>query len=140
RPFRLPGGDTLPFLGFLAANLIVFWTGWDTNWKLFLAMALGYVVLGLHYAFSDRSMIPPLQFKSGWCMILSLGGLAVLSLLSNYGEGSLGLLTCGSFELACFIVTAIVFAVSVGTRLKSNEVTTNVENTKQSSAETIDGE
>ena len=50
RPFRLPGGDILPFLGFLAANLIVFWTGLDTNWKLFLAMVLGYVVLGLHYA------------------------------------------------------------------------------------------
>ncbi|WP_344217552.1 APC family permease [Brevibacterium permense] len=89
-PIKLPGGETLPFLGFLAANLIVFWTGWDTNWKLFLAMALGYVVLGLHYAFSDRSKIPPLQFKSGWWMILWLGGLAVLSLLSNYGDSAMG--------------------------------------------------
>src|SRR5699024_12718510 len=99
-------------------------------------MALGYVVLGLHYAFSDRSKIPPLQFKSGWWMILWLGGLAVLSLLSNYGEGSLGLLTFGWGELACFIVTDIVLAVGVGTRLMSDEVFTNVDNTTKSRDET----
>ncbi len=140
RPFRLPGGDILPFLGFLAANLIVFWTGWDTNWKLFLAMVLGYVVLGLHYAFSDRRKIPPLQFKSGWWMVLWLGGLAVLSLLSNYGEGAMGVLTFGWGELVCTVFTAIVFYVGIKTRLKSEEVVANVENTKEASAEHIDGE
>jgi len=34
RPFRLPGGDVLPFLAFWSANQIVFWAGWDVNWKL----------------------------------------------------------------------------------------------------------
>src|SRR5699024_1934054 len=130
----------LPFLGFLAANLIVFWTGWDTNWKLFLAMALGYVVLGLHYVFSDRSKIPPLQFKSGWWMLLWIGALAVLSFLGNYGEGSLGVLTCGWGKRACLIVTAIVYAVGVVSQLQSDEIIDNDENTKQSSAEIIDGE
>src|SRR5699024_8142394 len=62
RPFRLHGGDTLPFLGLLAASLLLFWPGWDTNWKLLLALALGYVVLGLHSDFRDRSKPPPLQF------------------------------------------------------------------------------
>src|SRR5699024_1897717 len=87
------------------------------------------------YVFSDRSKIPPLQFKSGWWMLLWIGGLAVLSYLGNYGEGSLGVLTFAWGELACLIVTAIVFAVGVGTRLKSDEVIANVENTTQSSAE-----
>jgi hypothetical protein len=31
RPFRLPGGDILPFIAFYAANLIVYWAGWNTN-------------------------------------------------------------------------------------------------------------
>lgn len=39
RPCRSPGGDIMSFLGFLRANLIVYWTGWGTNWKLFLAVA-----------------------------------------------------------------------------------------------------
>ena len=73
-------------------------------------------------------------------MLLWIGGLAVLSYLGTYGEGSLGVLTFGWGELACLIVTAIVFAVGIKTRLKSEEVIANVENTKESSAEHIDGE
>ena len=45
RPFRLPGGDVIPFLGFYAANMIVYWGGWDVNKKLFLTVLIGYVVL-----------------------------------------------------------------------------------------------
>ena len=61
-------------------------------------------------------------------------------LLSNYGEGALGVLTFGWGELICAIFTAIVFYVGIKTRLKSEEVIANVENTKQASAENIDGE
>ena len=45
RPFRLPGGDVIPFLAFYSSNLIVYWAGWDVNWKLFTAVALGFVFL-----------------------------------------------------------------------------------------------
>src|SRR3954453_2788833 len=33
RPFRVPGGDLIPLLGLYCANLIVYWAGWNTNWK-----------------------------------------------------------------------------------------------------------
>lgn len=45
RPFKLPGGDVIAFLAFYCSNLIVFWAGWATNWKLFIAVALGFVML-----------------------------------------------------------------------------------------------
>jgi len=31
RPFRVPGGDVIPFLAFYASNLIVYCAGWETN-------------------------------------------------------------------------------------------------------------
>ena len=129
RPYRLPGGDVLPFLGFLCANLIVYWTGWDTNWKLFLAVLIGYIVLGLHYAFSDRSKIPPLQMKSGWWMLLWMGGLGLLSWIGHYGDGALDLLTFGWGELGALVLTIIVFIVAVTRRLEPQEVVDNVERT-----------
>lgn len=129
RPYRLPGGDVFPILGFLCANLIVYWTGWDVNWKLFLAVAVGYIVLVLHYVFSDRSKIPPFQLKSGWWMILWLVGLGVLSWLGHYGEGSLDILTFGWGELAAAVLTIIVFYVAVSQRLTPQEVVDNVERT-----------
>jgi hypothetical protein len=42
--------------------------------------------------------------------------------------------------LACTLFTAIVVYVGIKTRLKSDEVDTNVENTRESAAEHIDGE
>lgn len=129
RPYRLPGGDVFPILGFLCANLIVYWTGWDVNWKLFLAVAVGYIVLVLHYVFSDRSKIPPFQLKSGWWMILWLVGLGVLSWLGHYGEGSLDILTFGWGELGAAVLTIIVFYVAVSQRLTPREVVDNVERT-----------
>ncbi len=39
RPFRVPFGDVLPFLALYASNLIVYWSGWDVDWKLFVAIA-----------------------------------------------------------------------------------------------------
>ncbi len=45
RPFRLPGGHVIPFLGFWSSNMIVYWTGWETNLKLFLAVLLGFGLL-----------------------------------------------------------------------------------------------
>ncbi|MBM6623082.1 APC family permease [Micrococcaceae bacterium RIT802] len=129
RPYRLPGRDAIPLLGFLCANLIVYWTGWDVNWKLFVAVAVGYIVLVLHYLFSDRSKIPPFQFKSGWWMILWLGGLGVLSWLGHYGEGALDVLTFGWGELATAVLTVIVFYVAISQRLQPRDVVGNVERT-----------
>src|SRR5699024_5593261 len=34
RPFRLPWAHVLAYLGFLSSNLIVYWSGWETVWKL----------------------------------------------------------------------------------------------------------
>lgn len=42
--------------------------------------------------------------------------------------------------LACTLFTAIVVYVGIKTRLKSDEVVTNVENTRETAAEHIDGE
>ncbi|MDN5755007.1 MAG: hypothetical protein L0H32_04510 [Micrococcaceae bacterium] len=119
----------LPFLGFLCANLIVYWTGWDTNWKLFVAVLIGYIVLVLHYVFSDRSKIPPLQMKSGGWMLLWMAGLALLSWIGHYGDGSLDLLTFGWGELGALVLTAIVFWVAVTRRLSPQEVVDNVYRT-----------
>ena len=42
--------------------------------------------------------------------------------------------------MGCTLFTAIVVYVGIKTRLKSDEVVTNVENTRESAAEHIDGE
>lgn len=130
RPFRLPGGDVLPFLGFLCSNFIVYWTGWETNAKLFIAVALGYVVLALFYVFSrDRSSLPPLHARAGFWMVPWLGGLALLSYIGHYPGGT-NLLGFGTGEAVVVVFTAAIFALAINTRLDSTDVAENVSRTR----------
>jgi amino acid transporter len=70
RPFRLPGGDLIPFLAFYSANMIMFWAGWDTNYKLLITIGIGYVVLVLFHIFGRKGARPPLHFLIGASWII----------------------------------------------------------------------
>jgi amino acid transporter len=48
RPYRLPGGHVLPFLAFWGANMIIYWGGWPTDWRLFVAVAIGFVLFAIY--------------------------------------------------------------------------------------------
>ena len=45
RPYRLPGRDLLAPAAFVVANLLILWSGWTTDWKLGVAILIGYVIL-----------------------------------------------------------------------------------------------
>lgn len=117
RPFRVPGRDALPFLAFCGSNLIVYWTGWSTNWKLFLAVLLGYLFLVCYRALAkDKSRLPSLQLRSGWWMLPWLGGLCLISLLGHYQDG-LGVLGFGWGELVVALFSLGIYALAVRVRL-----------------------
>ena len=73
RPFKLPGGDLIPFLAFYSANLIVLWAGWDTNWKLFVAVLLGFVLLAVFHL-TGRGAMPQMHWKAGRDLGAALAG------------------------------------------------------------------
>lgn len=130
RPFKLPGGDALPIIGFVCANLIVYWTGWETNWKLFLAVAIGYVVMIAHHIFAkDKSRLPDLKMRSGWWMLLWMVGLVVLSFIGHYG-GGLDLLGFIVGEIVTVIFSIIVFYIGIACRLSPEEAVEAVEQTQ----------
>ena len=140
RPFRLPGGDLLPFLAFYSSNMIVFWAGWDTNWKLFLAVALGFVVLAVFYATSRDSM-PKMDWKSGATWALPwLGGLCLISYLGDYPEqskhaGNTATIGFGTGSLVMLALSAFVYWLALKVRLSDGEVAANIERMTTQAAE-----
>ena len=64
RPFTLPFGDLIPFLALYSSNLIVYWAGWDKNWKLFLAVAFGFLVLAVFHL-TSRGDLPAMDWRAG---------------------------------------------------------------------------
>ncbi len=126
RPFRLPGAHIIAYLAFLSSNLIVYWSGWETNWKLLVAVLLGYVVLALH-EWRNRETTPRLEFRSGSWVIIWLIGLGFISWFGSYPDpsenaGNLGLLDLGGSIAVLAVFSAIVMWIAVGMRLPTEQV------------------
>lgn len=120
RRFRLPGTDALPFLAFLCSNLIVYWTGWTTNWKLFAAILLGYALFAAFRLTHRGTPLPRLLLGGSWWIIPWLGGLCLFSWLGHY-EGGLDVLSFGWGELVVMALSAAVYAVAVKSRLTGEQ-------------------
>ncbi|WP_207948228.1 APC family permease [Metallococcus carri] len=105
RPFRCPGGDVLPLLAFICSNLIVIWSTWTINFKLFITVLLGLVLLAVMSAMGHAK--PPFEWKSGAWMLPWLGGLAILSYLA----GDLDDKAIMSFGWSCLLT--VIFSVAV---------------------------
>ncbi len=130
RPFRLPGGVILPYLAFLSSNLIVYWSGWSVNWKLMIAVILGFIVLVIHEAM-HREKTPAMDFRAGFWVIPWLAGLALISWLGSYplpaeGAGNIGLLTTTSAIPVIIVFSALIMWLAHHFRLRGDRVAEHI--------------
>ncbi|HEX5418508.1 MAG TPA: APC family permease [Gammaproteobacteria bacterium] len=126
RPFRLPAAHLLAYLGFLSSNLIVYWSGWDTDWKLYVAVLIGYAVLAVH-ELRNRAVTPALEFRSGAWVLAWLAGLALISWLGSYpnpaaGAGNIGVLGFGWAILVIAVFSALIMWLAAQWRLSTEKV------------------
>jgi amino acid transporter len=132
RPFRVPFGDVIPFLAFYSSNLIVYWAGWDVDWKLFVGILLGFVLLAI-YAAVRRGDLPAMDWKSGASWTLPwLGGLALISYFGSYPDPAAGNRSDIGFGWGFVVVLALsllVFAIAHSVRLPRNRVKEHIEQT-----------
>jgi amino acid transporter len=117
RPFRLPAVGLIAYLAFLSSNLIVYWSGWDTVWKLMIAVVVGYVVLVIHEGRYRRST-PQLEWSSGIWVVVWLAGLTLLSWLGSYPlpsshAGNRGMFSFGSAILVFALFSALILWLAV---------------------------
>jgi amino acid transporter len=85
RPYRLPAAGVLSPLAFVVSGLIILWSGWDTDWKLGIAILLGYLILGLTRVFKLNSHNPVMQWRAAQWLPVYLLGLGLIVYLSPYG-------------------------------------------------------
>jgi amino acid transporter len=140
RPFRVPGGPVIPVLAFYASNLIVFWAGWDVNWKLFVTIAFGFVLFAAFHLFG-RGEKQPLDLKAGASWTLPwLAGLCLLSYLGDFPEqkkdaGNTSAISFGWDFLAVLALTVIVYVIAIKLRLPQHRVEAHIEDVEAETAE-----
>jgi amino acid transporter len=131
RPFRLWGGHTIPFLAFFSSNMIVYWAGWDTNWKLFLAIVLGLVLLGVYKLVRPRAL-SAMDWRAGAWVLPWLGSLALISYLGSYGDSAAKVFGLGVGALLMFAVSVLVYLAAYHLRLPRARVARFVDGSQPS--------
>jgi amino acid transporter len=86
RPYRMPAAAVLAPLAFVAADLLIYWSGFEVIWKLGIVLVIGYVLIGISMAFDPQR--PPLDWKSAIWLPAWLIGLGVISWQGQYSGGS----------------------------------------------------
>ena len=83
--FRLPFAWPLCMAAFAVATLIVYWSGWDTVWRLGVALAVGAVLFTAMHLRAGRG---PLQLRQALWIVPYLLGIGLLSWLGDFGDGA----------------------------------------------------
>ena len=104
RTYRAPAPKLVLPAAFISANLITYWGGFDTTWKLALAMAFGLVIFSIgawRMKTGAQRMVRSALWVAPWML-----GHVVIGYFGRYGGGT--------NDLPMWIDIAVVSAFSLG--------------------------
>ncbi|MGN6126085.1 MAG: APC family permease [Humibacter sp.] len=127
RPFRLPGGSVFSPIAFIVANLIILWTGWDTDWKLGICIAIGYAIIILNRVFKLNSTPVHFNWKSAQWLFPYLIGMGLIVFISDWGPLPTPLIPFGWDILVVAVFSLIVYFWAVNVALPSDMIEKIVE-------------
>jgi len=121
RPFYLPCAHLICLLAFYSCNLISYWTGWNTLWKLALAIIVGVMCFVLARLRDNKQRHTDLDLKALLWLAPYLGGLVLISYLGAYG-GGINIIKFGWDFLIIALFTVFIFYLAIATRLPRKAV------------------
>jgi amino acid transporter len=86
RPYRMPAPKILLPVGFVSANLILYWGGYNYTWKLAVALIVGLIIFGIgaqRAGTETMSMLRSAAWIGPWIL-----GMVVIGVAGRYGDGS----------------------------------------------------
>ncbi len=92
RVYRLPWANVLSPLGFVMANLVVYWTGWQIYSTLMIALLIGYALMALSYWANLNPHKPAIDWHAAAWIVPYLIGMGVISYLGQFPSPAGGIL------------------------------------------------
>lgn len=117
RGFRLPAAPVVCFAAFYFCNLICYWTGWETLYKLGIGLAIGLAFFVIA-AVRGKIKTEYLGLKAAWWVIPYLSGLLFISYLGPFGGKHM--IPFGWDFLVIAVFSALILIVAVLTRSRTS--------------------
>lgn len=111
RSFHLPFEKITAPLAFYICNLLLYWTGWETIYKLLLLIAVGVVIMTIAQCCGQR-WVNKDDLKATFWLPIYLIGVGLISWLGNFGGGT-HLIGFGWDFLVIALFSAAIFYLSL---------------------------
>jgi hypothetical protein len=124
----VPWPQVLTPFGFVAANLVIYWSGFEAIWKLLTAVLIGRVIfeIALRRSKTLRER-RDLDWRAASWIWPWLIGLLVLGLLGRYGTGSLSILPEWIDLLFVVGYSLLIFYYAVSLAMKPEDIAAAVD-------------
>ena len=115
RPYRVPGAAIICPLGFVIADFLIYWSGFETVWKLGIVLVIGYVLIGVAMVFDPKR--PSLDWKPAIWLPFYLIGMGIISWQGQYGPDNTYRIKFGPDFLILLAWSLIIYYWAVASRL-----------------------
>ena len=126
RAYRLPLGGFWSPVAFFVANMLMFFSGWTTVWKLGICIVIGYVLIAITFVFKLNPRSPKLDWRSAQWLPVYLIGLGALTWIGSYPGGK-NWLHLGPDFAAVLAFSLIIYYWARAVALKPDETEKYIE-------------
>jgi amino acid transporter len=122
RPFRLPLAAVMCPLAFVISGLIILWSTWATDWKLGVAILIGYVILIGNRVLGLNEHKPMLNWRAASWLPVYLAGMGLIVYLSSFGPRKPPPLPFGWDMATVAVFSLVIYYWALAVSLESDEI------------------
>ena len=122
RPYRLPAAGAVAPIAFIISGLIILWSGWETDWKLGVAILIGYVILALSRGLHLNDHPTHLNWRAAAWLPVYLVGMGIIVYISSFGPMSSPVLGDYTSIVAVAVFSLAIFYWAMAVALTAEEI------------------
>jgi amino acid transporter len=138
RPYRVPYPRVMNPLGFIAANLIIYWGGFEAMWKLLTGIFLGRLLFEFALRRAKDIRRADIDWRAASWIWPWLIGMTIIGLLGRYGAGAHEVLPNWIDLLVVIGFSLVMFYYAVGLAMDSEQIQATVASEERQIAASMD--